>query len=198
MKIKKVNKITDNAHLNLFQIAYLDRNGNDKNWQLASRLAQPKCVTGEFSTPDAVVIAPFHKKKNKLVVIKEFRVPLGGYQYGFPAGLVDEGETLEEASRRELKEETGLTLRHINHISPPLYSSSGMTDESISMVFAECDGEPSNRLNESSEDITVIFISPAEALQMINQPELKFDVKTWLVLAAYSNGIPPTFCGAAI
>ncbi len=188
MKINKIDKITDNVHLNLFQIAYSDRNGNEKKWQIASRLEYPKCATGEFSIPDAVVIVPFHQKKNKLAVIKEFRVPLGGYQYGFPAGLVDQGETLEEASGRELKEETGLTMGHINYISPPLYSSSGMTDESISMVFAECDGEPSNRLNESSEDITVIFISSTEAWQMINQPELKFDVKTWLVLAAYANG----------
>jgi len=188
MEINKIEKTTDNVHLNLFQIAYSDRNGNDKKWQLASRLAHPKCATGEFSIPDAVVIVPFHQKKNKMAVIKEFRVPLGGYQYGFPAGLVDEGETLEEASRRELKEETGLTLDHVNHISPPLYSSSGMTDESVSMVFAECDGEPSNRLNESSEDITVIFVSPTEARQMINRRELKFDVKTWLVLAAYAKG----------
>jgi len=66
MEIKKVNKITDNAHLNLFQIAYLDRNGNEKKWQIASRLTQPKCATGEFSIPDAVVIAPFHKKRTNL------------------------------------------------------------------------------------------------------------------------------------
>ncbi len=193
MEIGKIDKITDNAHLNLFQIGYLDRVGNKKKWQIASRLAHPKCATGKFDIPDAVVIVPFHQKKNKLVIIKEFRVPLGGYQYGFPAGLVDQGETLEEASRRELKEETGLTLGHVNHISPPLYSSSGMTDESISMVFAECDGEPSDRLNESSEDITVIFVSPTEIRQMINRPDLKFDVKTWLVLAAYANGTPPGF-----
>lgn len=198
MEIKKIDKITDNVHLNLFQIAYSDRNGNEKKWQLASRLAQPKCVTGEFDIPDAVVIVPFHQKNKKLVVIKEFRVPLGGYQYGFPAGLIDENETLEEASRRELKEETGLNMLHVRHISPPLYSSSGMTDESVAMVFAECDGEPSNRLNESSEDITVLFVSPNEALQMINQPELKFDVKTWLVLAAYANGTLPDFYRAAL
>ncbi|MDM8553553.1 NUDIX hydrolase [Desulfococcaceae bacterium HSG7] len=188
MEIKKIDKITDNIHLNLFQIAYSDRNGNEKKWQIASRLARPKCVTGKFNIPDAVVIVPFHQKKKKLVVIKEFRVPLGGYQYGFPAGLIDENETLEEASRRELKEETGLNLRHVGHISPPLYSSSGMTDESVAMVFAECDGEPSNQLNESSEDISVIFVSPTQARQMLNQSELKFDVKTWLVLDAYAKG----------
>jgi len=196
MEIKKIDKITDNVHLNLFQIAYSDRNGTAKNWLLASRLPHPKCATGEFGAPDAVVIVPFHSQKNRLVVIKEFRVPLGGYQYGFPAGLVDEGETSEEASRRELKEETGLTMGRVSHISPPLYSSSGMTDESVSMVFAECDGEPSNYLNEGSEDITVIFVSPTQAAQMIRRPELKFDVKTWLVLAAYANGTALSSYGA--
>jgi ADP-ribose pyrophosphatase len=89
-------------------------------------------------------------------------------------------------------------MLHVRHISPPQYSSSGMTDESVAMLFAQCDGEPSNRLNESSEDITVIFVSPNEALQMINQPDLKFDVKTWLVLAAYANGTLPDFCNAAL
>lgn len=188
MEIKNVAKITDNAHLNLFQIGYTDRLGNHKNWQIASRYAQPKCASGAFDSPDAVVIVPFHKEKNKLAIIKEFRVPLGGYQYGFPAGLVDAGETLEQAGARELKEETGLTLAQVGLISPPVYSSSGMTDESVSMVFAQCSGEPSNHLNESSEDISVLFLSTDEAHAMINRTDLKFDVKTWLVLAAYADG----------
>jgi len=40
---------------------------------------------------EAVIIVPILKQKgkpNKLVAIREFRVPVGGYTYGFPAGLV--------------------------------------------------------------------------------------------------------------
>ncbi|MBW2564331.1 MAG: NUDIX hydrolase, partial [Deltaproteobacteria bacterium] len=166
MKIQNVEKITNCRHLNLYKISYINQNGIEKLWHIASRSDKPKCLTGKFDMPDAVVIVPFHKKKDKLVIIKEFRVPLGDYQYGFPAGLVDEGETVQQTCIRELKEETGLNLTHIKKISPPVYSSSGMTDESVSMVYAECDGTPSNKGNEASEDITTIFVSPSKASEL--------------------------------
>ncbi|NQU66008.1 MAG: NUDIX hydrolase, partial [SAR324 cluster bacterium] len=78
-----------------------------------------------------------------MVVIEEFRVPLGGYQFGFPAGLVDEGETIQETTKRELFEETGLNVTAFLRESPPVYSTSGLSDESVVMVYVECDGEPS-------------------------------------------------------
>ncbi|MCP4751921.1 MAG: NUDIX hydrolase [Proteobacteria bacterium] len=188
MKISDVKRVTDYKHLNMFEISYLDRKGKKRSWQLASRSWQPKCVTGEFDQPDAVVIVPFHIVKNRLVLIEEFRVPLGDYQYGFPAGLVDEGETAQEACRRELKEETGLDVSRFLRTSPPVYSSSGMTDESVSMVFVECEGEPSNQYNESSEDITVVLVSPSEAGELCGDASLKIDVKTWLVLSSFAKG----------
>lgn len=187
MKIQNVEKITNCRHLNLYKISYINKNGVEKLWHIASRSDKPKCLTGKFDMPDAVVIVPFHKKKDKLVIIKEFRVPLGGYQYGFPAGLVDEGETIQQTCIRELKEETGLNLTRIKKISPPVYSSSGMTDESVSMVYAECDGTPSNKGNEASEDITTIFVSPSKASELCKDSKIKLDVKTWLVLSSFAE-----------
>jgi len=187
MKIQNVEKITDCRHLNLFEISYINQNGTEKLWQIASRADKPKCITGRFDMPDAVVIVPFHKKKDKLVIIKEFRVPLGDYQYGFPAGLVDKGETVQQTCIRELKEETGLNVTRIKKISPPVYSSSGMTDESVSMVYVECDGTPSNKGNEGSEDITTIFISPSKASELCKDSKIMLDVKTWLVLISFAE-----------
>ena len=187
MKIQTVEKITDCRHMNLYEISYINRNGMEKLWHIASRVDKPKCVTGQFDMPDAVVIVPFHKEKDKLVIIKEFRVPLGGYQYGFPAGLVDAGETIEQTCLRELKEETGLNVTCIKKTSPPVYSSSGMTDESVSMVYVECDGTPSNKGNEGSEDITTIFVSPIKASELCKDSKIKLDVKTWLVLKSFAE-----------
>lgn len=45
---------------------------------------------------------------------------------------------------RELKEETGLGLVKVNHISLPVFSSAGLTDESCHMVLVEAKGEASD------------------------------------------------------
>jgi ADP-ribose pyrophosphatase len=154
---------------------------------MATRLPAPRCANGRFDRPDAVVIAAYHTGRSKIVVTREFRVALGNYEYGFPAGLVDEGETVAEATRRELKEETGLDVVRFLRESPPVYSTAGMTDESVAMVYVECDGEPSAEANEESEVIDVLFASPEEAGRLCNDSSLKFDAKAWLVLDHFAK-----------
>jgi ADP-ribose diphosphatase len=187
LKIQNTRKVTQYRHLNMFEITYLDRFNKEKVWQIASRQMEPRCVTGDFERPDAVVIVPFHVGQNKLVIIEEFRVPLGDYQFGFPAGLVDEGESNQAAAVRELYEETGLSVTSHLRESPPVYSTSGMTDESIVMAYVECNGEPSRDNNEESEDITTLMISPEEAGNLCRRKEIKIDVKTWLVLSRFAE-----------
>ena len=208
MKILEVNKLTDFKHLNLFSTKYKDKIGNIKSWIFASRSDSHNVMrkitnTSEENTPiadnlvsadmsvihkpNAVVIVPFHVDYQKLVIIKEFRVPLGNYQYGFPAGLMDRGEEVEETAARELKEETGLEIGSIIKKSPTIYSSSGMTDESISLVYVTCKGEPSLKWNEESEDITVIMVSPKEGEILLANSEIKFDVKSWIVLSIFAQ-----------
>jgi len=187
LKVTGVKKVTEYRFLNMFEINYRDKTGQDRTWQLASRGREPKCVSENFGTADAVVIVPYHTREKKLVIINEFRVPLGDYQHGFPAGLIDEGESLEKSVERELKEETGLQLAKILKISPPIFSSSGLTDESISMVYVECEGEISDQYNTANEDITAMYVSPEEAQKLCDDVSLKFDVKTWLVLSVFAK-----------
>ncbi len=187
MKIESFHKITDESHLNIFQITYRDRSGSTRTWRLASRNDPPRAVSGKFDQPDAVVVVPYHEDSGRLVIIREFRVPLAGYQYGFPAGLVDNGESVISAAKRELYEETGLGLTRVHRVSPPIYSSSGMTDESVCMVYADCTGAPSNKGNTASEDITALLVNPEDAAVLAADHTAKFDVKTWLVLAGFAE-----------
>ncbi|WP_041273162.1 NUDIX hydrolase [Desulforapulum autotrophicum] len=187
MDILALKKETNFTHLNLFSMRYRDTRDSEKSWIFASRSNNPQPCAGNTPVPDAVVVVPFHIEKQRLVIIREFRVPLGGYQYGFPAGLVDKGEKSVVAATRELWEETGLTLVNVLRQSPPVYSSSGMTDESVSLVYAECQGEPSTLANEASEDIEVIMLSKEDAASLLNTPDLKFDVKTWIILSTFAT-----------
>ena len=187
MKIKSSQKLTELKWLNMFEVAYIDNDGHNRYWQIASRAKDPKCITKKFTLPDAVVIVPFHTAENKIVVTKEYRIPLADFEYGFPAGLIDEGETIEQASRRELKEETGLDVIEFTRMSPSIYSSAGMSDESVVMVYVECRGNPSTDRNTGSELIEVKLISPSQAFRLCKNPALKFDAKAWLVLSGFAK-----------
>jgi ADP-ribose pyrophosphatase len=175
--IKESKKLTHQKWLNLFDVKYVAKTGDEKSWQLATRKKEPKCVTGRYDQPDAVV----------MVITREYRVPLSDYEYGFPAGLIDAGESVEQATRRELKEETGLTVSRFIKMSPPIYSSAGMTDESVTMVYVECEGTPSNTGNTEFELIEVLLITPAEAFQMCSDATLKFDAKAWLEISQFAE-----------
>ena len=48
---------------------------------------------------------------------------------------------MEEAAKRELKEETGLDLVEIKDVLPPSYASQGTSDELMQLIICTCEGE---------------------------------------------------------
>ncbi len=93
---------------------------------------------------DAVCIVG-HTAEDEFLLIREFRFPMNRMCVAFPAGLRERGEEIIECAARELREETGFDLARSADGSPvraracvqPGFSSLGMGDESIAMVFAE-------------------------------------------------------------
>ena len=79
--------------------------------------------------------------EKKLILIKEFRIPLNRTVVGFPAGLIGdtpgmESESIEEACKRELVEEAGYQAESVT-VWTEGPTSAGLTSEVISLVFAE-------------------------------------------------------------
>lgn len=179
----KLNKLTDCRWVNLFEIIYRRKTQSERSWVMCSRKDKP---IEEAANADAVVIVATIdiSGEKKLVVTKEFRVPIWDYEYGFPAGLIDDGEEIEDTVRRELKEETGLELVKIKHISTPVYSSAGLTDESCHMVLVEAEGQPSNEWLDGTEDIEVLLLD-VEEIHALLASEKKIAAKAWGLLYSY-------------
>ena len=183
--IDTLQRVADLRWLKLFEVEYEHPLGARGKWQFASRKSQPR-LDGSPLVPEAVFIVPILKTPtgNRLVMTREFRVPLGDYEHSFPAGLRDAGEDVETTTRRELAEETGLALKRIYALSPPLASSAGLTDESAVIAFVECEGTPHTDNTEKSEDIHLLVVD-FNQMRSLRQTAVKFSSKAWLVMLLF-------------
>ena len=121
------------------------------------------------NNPDGVILCGVYgEEKGRLVLIRQYRYPIDGYVYEFPAGLVEPGEDMVQAGIREMLEETGLSFSPV-HSTQPFFMTVGMTDESCGFVFGYCDGQPTNAHQEGSEDIQVVLADRAECRRILRE-----------------------------
>ena len=169
--IGKIEKKVGSRFLSYYEMEAVHRDGSISPYYMVSRnpdASSLKAVTGE-NPPDGVVIYSLYQ--DKVVLVRQYRYPIGGFLYEFPAGLVEPGENMEQAAIRELYEETGLTLTPIpcGSYGRPFFTTVGMTDESCGTVFGRCTGEPTNRHQEATEEIQVVLADQEECRRILRE-----------------------------
>ncbi|MEA3225451.1 MAG: NUDIX hydrolase [Planctomycetota bacterium] len=180
-----LNKLTNCKWANLFEVRFKRAAQTKKSWIMCSRKDRP--VEDADKADVVVIVATVETQEGgKLVVTKEFRVPIWDFEYGFPTGLIDDGETIEQTVSRELKEETGLELVRIKHISAPVFSSAGLTDESCHMVLVEARGQVSDKWLEDSEDIETLLLDVTGIKDLLASNK-KVAAKAWGLLRHYAE-----------
>lgn len=119
----------------------------------AGQLAPYSYVTIGFG----ISIIPF-VDEDHVLVLKEYRHPVGSWQYEFPSGGIDQGEEAMAAAKRELMEETGYEASEIIPLGFT-YPSFGSTNEKITLFAAKAKqvAEPHREILEEikSEIISV-------------------------------------------
>ena len=174
-KIHHVEKMTDNKFVNLYHVDATSVHETPVSYYVASRaksIENMKLKTRE-NNPDGVIIYSIYgEKKDKVVLIRQYRYTIGDYIYEFPAGLVEPGEDFHEGAVRELYEETGLKLTPLK-VDPmyekPYFTTIGMTDESCAAVFGYASGEISAAAQEESEEIEVVIADKEEVKRILKE-----------------------------
>ncbi len=196
--IKGVRKLTDNRFLNLYELDARQRNGQAIRYYVASRargIDDLKSVSGHRRADGVILYGVYGEEKDRVVLIRQYRYPLGDYVYEFPAGLVDPGESVREAGIREMYEETGLTFlpREGGDYQRPFFTTIGMTDESCGTVFGYCSGEPNVEHQEATEDIQVVLADRDECRRILREENVAIMCAYMLMHFIASDGDPLDF-----
>ncbi len=201
-KIKKIRQVTENPYVNLYDLDVTNRLGKPGKYYVASRA---KDVSGlELTTkkqqPDGVIIYSLYgEKRDRVVLIRQYRYAIDNYIYEFPAGLVEPGEDYHQAAVRELYEETGLALRplQVEEIyEKPYYTTVGMTDECCATVYGYAEGNVSTDGLEDSEEIEVILADREEVRRILREERVAV-VCSYMLMHFLQDEEPFAFLHAA-
>ncbi len=192
--IGKIEKKAGSKFLSFYEMEAVHRDGSSSPYYMASRNDDGASLTAVTHTvrPNGVTI--YSLLEDKVVLVRQYRYPLGGYVYEFPAGLVEPGEDIADAAVREMYEETGLVFTPIpSPFSRPYFSSVGMTDESCCLVFGRCQGTPTSIHQERSEDIQVVLADRAECRRILAQEQVAIQCAYMLMHFVSSQDNPFAF-----
>jgi len=115
------------------------------------------------------VAAMVHDGNGKILLVNS---PWRGWEY--PGGLIEPGETFEEALRREIREEAGVEVEIERFVG--ICKNLERNIVNIDFVCRYVGGE----LTTSEESTEVIWATPEEALDMITFPLTKKRLKQML------------------
>ena len=133
--------------------------------------AQGRCVEREVVRhPGAVLIVP-ELAGDRVVMLRNHRVAVGGTLWELPAGRRDPGETPEAGARRELEEEVGLRAGTLEPIST-FWTTPGFCDE-VMFLFRASDLEQVPPRPEADERIEQATFTLDQALAMVGRGEIR-------------------------
>ena len=113
-----IRTIASGNWVRLNEATYKDHTGTKRTWEYASRVNSNGVVT----------IIPITKLDKLVMIVCQYRPPVGKNVWEFPAGLIEAWESPGDAAIRELKEETGYD-GVVESISPAVYTTPGLSSE---------------------------------------------------------------------
>ncbi|KAG6850476.1 hypothetical protein H0H93_012897 [Arthromyces matolae] len=180
----------DAKWISLKKLTYLDAEGKERAWEYAER------KTRKTSGIDAIaVLAILRSKTNAFppstMIIEQYRPPIDKHIVELPAGLIDEGETPEQAAIRELEEETGFKANGLIESSPVIVCDPGMTNANMKLVVLSVLLDNTLELPDQKLEPGEFIIRRVVELSKLNSELKDYDVKGFVIdarLAYFATG----------
>lgn len=118
---------------------------------------------------NGVVVLPV-LDDGRVVLLRNWRLPLGRVLWELPAGVVEEGEDPAQAARREVEEETGWRPAQVVPL-PSLHTSPGLTTETQSVFVATGLTQVGQKLDDG-EHLQAHTMTMAQALELAGRGEI--------------------------
>lgn len=126
--------------------------------------------------PGAVAMIPI-TEDGQVVMVRQFRYPIGQFTLEIPAGKLEFGESPEDTLARELAEETGLKANNVQHLGE-IYSAPGFTNERLSIYLVrELSPMVLTEKADTEEFLEPVKLPFEQLLEMIEKGEIQ-DAKT--------------------
>jgi ADP-ribose pyrophosphatase len=136
-------------------------------------------------TNDVRAVVILAETDGKVILIEQYRMPVGGHCIELPAGLVgdeDRNATVEGTAIKELEEETGYTGTSVTRLGD-FHASPGMVTESFSLVRVDGVTKSGEGGGTEHEDIKVHLVARADIPAFLEQKRVEgcaVDVKLLL------------------
>lgn len=167
MKLQHLKKVKDGKYLKNYELTYLNKKGKEKTYEIVSRHEIPdeKALGKQVSGVSIVAYCA-----DKLLLLKEFRMGVNREIYNLCAGMLEDGESLEECIQRELYEETGLQVKRILDILKPSFSAVAISDVKTQIAFVEVEGGLADHTSDN-EKIEAAFYTREEVRELLETEE---------------------------
>ncbi|KFA84458.1 ADP-ribose diphosphatase [Enterobacter roggenkampii] len=132
-----------------------------------------------FERGHAAVLLPFDPVHDEVVLVEQIRIAAydvseSPWLLEMVAGMIEEGESVEDVARREALEEAGLVVGRTKPVLSYLASPGG-TSERLSIMVGEVDAttaEGIHGLADENEDIRVHVVSREQAYQWVEEGKI--------------------------
>lgn len=133
--------------------------------------------------PGAVAVIALNEDQ-EILMIRQYRRPVGTFLWELPAGLLDvSGEPEVEAAKRELAEETGYQAQTIEHLVT-FHPSPGGNSETITIFFAQGLKEIDYDYVKTGEEVDLqpTWVPLKEAVASVMASEIKNSIAMLAIL----------------